>query len=135
MFSVIKYLVIVLTVTAASMWATSIYYNGKIAAIELHDAQQDASNAKADLQQFQITAANINAASQGYIAVSGALNNKLANISKEFRNAKLNAPLPADCVPDADRLRVLSLAVTAANEAASVSSKSSAALPNAPPTP
>ena len=46
------------------------------------------------------------------------LNKQIAELKKELAHAKKNHPVPADCRPDPDRLRVLKDAVTAANTAA-----------------
>ena len=46
------------------------------------------------------------------------LNKQIAELKKELAHAKKNRPLPVDCKPDSDRLRVLADAVTAANTAA-----------------
>lgn len=46
------------------------------------------------------------------------LNKQIAELKKELAHAKKNRPLPVDCKPDSDRLRVLAEAVHTANRAA-----------------
>ena len=46
------------------------------------------------------------------------LNKQIAELKKELAHAKKNRPLPVECRPDPDRLRVLAEAVHTANRAA-----------------
>ena len=64
----------------------------------------------------------VNEAATEHASKTYKLEEKIRELQKELADAKRNRPLPADCRPDADRLRVLKDAVTAANTAAGQSS-------------
>ena len=57
-------------------------------------------------------------ASMGYVKNTEQLNEKIKELKKELADVKKNRPLPVDCHPDPERLRVLADAVIAANTAA-----------------
>ena len=60
----------------------------------------------------------INETATEHVRNTDELNKQITELKKELAHAKKNRPVPADCKPDADRLRVLKDAVTAANTAA-----------------
>lgn len=72
--------------------------------------------AKAD--HFRDATKMINEAATEHVRNTDELNKQIAELKKELAHAKKNHPVPADCRPDADRLRVLKNAVTAANTTA-----------------
>lgn len=71
---------------------------------------------KAD--HFRDATKKVNEAATEHVRNTDELNKQIAELKKELAHAKKNRPVPADCRPDADRLRVLADAVTAANTAA-----------------
>jgi hypothetical protein len=71
----------------------------------------------ASLNQLQGFISKMDAAGGDYSAALAQINADFDALKKEFANATLK-PLPADCKPDAGRLRVLTDAVAAANKGA-----------------
>ena len=67
------------------------------------------------LGELRAAGADIRARADEYRAIQSTLGTRLDAIQKELKNAK---PLPADCRPDAGRVRMLSDAVDAAKQAA-----------------
>jgi hypothetical protein len=99
-------------------YATSLPYKAEIANMKAAQAQSIAANAQAALKQYAGDAATINAAANGLIAIEQGLNSKFGSLTLDLASHEKAVPLPADCKPDAFRLRVLSDAVAAANAAA-----------------
>lgn len=78
-------------------------------------AQDQAAHAGAALATLQADAAVIHQAATEYAGIKSTLAPKIAALTKELRNAPR---LPADCRPDAVRVRNLDAAIDAANQAA-----------------
>lgn len=90
--------------------------NGQIEQLKAARAADQAVQATAALADLTAAADKINkAAGSAHVDVAG-LNTKLDQIRKDFRDAK-PAPLPADCRPDAVRVRELAAAADAVDQA------------------
>lgn len=76
------------------------------------------SAVQAGADHFRDATKKINDSANEYLGNSEQLEKQIAELKKELAHAKKNRPVPADCRPDPDRLRVLKDAVTAANTAA-----------------
>ena len=72
---------------------------------------------QASADHFRDASKKVNDSANEYLRNTEQLE-QIAELKKELAHAKKNNPLPADCRPDADRLRVLKDAVRAANTAA-----------------
>lgn len=103
---------------SASMWATGIYYRSDIAQLKLAAAQAHDANSTEALKQFQDATSKISLAAGNYELIQKNMTTSFDVIIKDFKNVKFKAPLPVDCKPDNERLRVLTAAVTAANQTA-----------------
>ena len=66
---------------------------------------------------FRNATENVNESAKRYLQNAEPLKKQIAALKKELSDAKKNNLVPADCKPDADRLRVLQSAVAAANRA------------------
>lgn len=75
------------------------------------EAVQESAN------HFAVASKQINESAKDYIGKSEQLKKQIEKLKKELSDAKKNYPVPADCRPDSDRLRVLKNAVAAANRA------------------
>lgn len=93
------------------------WQEGAIANLKLADSQEQTANIKASLVQLQDFIGTMHAADTDYGTKLDAINAQFAFLNTELSHAT-HTPLPADCKPDADRLRVLSDAVSAANQSA-----------------
>lgn len=102
----------------AACYLTSLGYRLTLAQIERDHANAAVTAANQALTQFETDAAAIHGAAESFGIAQDDLNGKLATISKEFHAAIKATPLPADCKPDAVRLRKLSAAIAATNTAA-----------------
>ena len=76
------------------------------------------SAVQANADHFADASRKVNETAIEHVRNTDELNKQIAELKKELAHAKKNRPVPADCRPDADRLRVLKDAVTAANTAA-----------------
>lgn len=76
------------------------------------------SAVQAGADHFRDVSRKVNEAATEHVSKTYKLEEKIKELQKELADAKKNRPLPADCRPDPDRLRVLKDAVTAANTAA-----------------
>lgn len=76
------------------------------------------SAVQANADHFAEASKKVNDSANEYLGNSEQLEKQIAELKKELAHAKKNRPVPADCKPDPDRLRVLADAVTAANTAA-----------------
>lgn len=112
-------------------WAVSTVKNGQIASIKAEQAQANAAAAQAMLKKFQDQAAVIVSAAQAYAMVQGDLDLKIGDIQKGLKSVIAKRPLAVGCKPDADRLRILTDAVAAANAASGSGSKPSGPVPPA----
>ena len=73
---------------------------------------------QAGADHFADASRKVNDSATEHVRNTDELNKQIAELKKELAHAKKNNPLPADCRPDADRLRLLKDAVTAANSTA-----------------
>jgi phage-related protein len=85
--------------------------------VQLADSKAQTANISASLTQLQGFIGSMHTADADYNAKLDAINAQFTNLKQELSNAT-RTPLPADCKPTADRLRVLSDAVSAANQGA-----------------
>ena len=76
------------------------------------------SAVQSNADHFRDATKMVNETATEHIRNTDELNKQITELIKELAHAKKNRPVPADCRPDADRLRVLKDAVTAANTAA-----------------
>lgn len=86
----------------------------KYDALALKVSQSHTASVAASLSQLQGFISTMDAAGGDYTMALASIKTQFATIQKELTNATLK-PLPADCRPDAGRLRVLTDAVAAAN--------------------
>ena len=76
------------------------------------------SAVQAEADHFRDVSRKVNEAAAEHVSKTYKLEEKIKELQKELADAKKNRPLPVECRLDADRLRVLKDAVTAANTAA-----------------
>ena len=76
------------------------------------------SAVQSNADHFRDATKMVNETATEHVRNTDELNKQIAELKKELAHAKKNRPVPADCRPDADRLRGLKDAVTAANTAA-----------------
>lgn len=117
----IKLVGFLLALAAAAGAATYITHNADtvvLQKVQLDDSKAQTASISASLSQLQSFIANIHTADTGYQADLDAIKDQFALLKKELHDATLK-PLPADCRPDAGRLRVLTDAVASANKRAS----------------
>ena len=81
-------------------------------------AGEKAEVVQANADHFADVSRKVNTEANQYVKKTYELKNEIDSLKKELAHAKKNRPVPADCRPDPDRLRVLKDAVTAANTAA-----------------
>lgn len=86
----------------------------KLQAVQIADSKAQTASISASLAQLQGFIGTMHAADADYGAELDAINAQFKNLKLELHNATLK-PLPADCKPDAGRVRVLSDAIAAAN--------------------
>ena len=89
--------------------------DAEIAELAAARAQADLASANLALTDLKAAGAIIRQSADEYLAIHSTLSAKLDAIRKDLKNGK---PLPADCRPDAQRMRSLSDAVEAAKQAA-----------------
>jgi hypothetical protein len=102
----------------AGMWLQGTIKDKQIAVIERDAAEQTAVDATASITTLQRFISQMQSASIDYGKNQDVLFTKLDQLKKEFVKATNLKPLPVDCLPDAERLRLLETAVAAANTAA-----------------
>ena len=109
-----KLLIAVVCTIVGFLWGW--LFNGWRLAADSTTEKLSAVQARAD--HFRDTTKKINDSANEYLGNSERLEKQIAELKKELAHAKKNRPLPVECRLDADRLRVLKDAVTAANTAA-----------------
>ena len=77
-----------------------------------------AETVQANADHFRGVTKKINDEANQYVKKTYELKDEIDSLKKELAHAKKNHPVPADCRPDSDRLRILKSAVAAANRAA-----------------
>lgn len=73
---------------------------------------------QANADHFRDATKKVNDSANEYLRNTEQLEKRIAELKKELADAKKNRPVPVECRPDPDRLRILADAVTAANAAA-----------------
>lgn len=73
---------------------------------------------QANADHFADVSRKVNEAATEHVSKTYKLEEKIKELQKELADAKKNRPLPVECRPDHDRLRVLAEAVHTANRAA-----------------
>ena len=76
------------------------------------------SAVQANADHFVDVSKMVNEAATEHASKTYKLEEKIRELQKELADAKRNRPLPVECRPDPDRLRVLAEAVHTANRAA-----------------
>ena len=76
------------------------------------------SAVQANADHFADVSRKVNEAATEHVSKTYKLEEKIRELQKELADAKKNRPLPVECRPDPDRLRVLKDAVHTANRAA-----------------
>lgn len=109
-----KLLVAVVCTIVGFLWGWMV--NGWRLAADSTTEKLSAVQAGAD--HFRDATKMINEAATEHVSKTYKLEEKIKELQKELADAKKNRPLPVECRPDPDRLRVLKDAVTAANTAA-----------------
>lgn len=109
-----------LLAAGATFYVTSQGYRLAIAGMQRDQARAAAQEAQVSLAQFESDISRIHAAADRFSGIQDMLGQQFDIISRDFHNAIKVHPLPADCVPDAVRLRQLAQAVAAANAATGV---------------
>lgn len=97
-------------------WVTSRGYQTTIAEMRVTEAQTQTTSIQLSLEHLQKFISTMDSANTDYQASTQLLLTRLDGLQKEFHNATKASPLPADCRPDAERLRLLTSAVAAAND-------------------
>lgn len=103
---------------AGGGYAVSVVYGARIAQMERDKAAEDKARAIADLKQYRDIADQVQAAARDMLKGSEALNGQIDVVVKDLKNVQAKKPLPANCKPDAGRVRNLDSAIAAANSAA-----------------
>ena len=76
------------------------------------------SAVQSNADHFADVSRKVNEAATEHVSKTYKLEEKIKELQKELADAKKNRPLPVECRPDPDRLRVLAEAVHTANRAA-----------------
>jgi len=107
-------LLLAMTLAGATGWFTNGWRHGaEIAELRRAHAEFRATLSEAALTDLQADTATIRQAATELATIQSTLAPRMSALTKELRNAK---PLPAGCVPDADRVRNLDAAIEAANK-------------------
>jgi hypothetical protein len=119
-----------LALGAAGGWTAQGWRkDAQISDLQRDQADTNAGQYKAALDDFEAASKRINAAAAGAKVDLSAVNGQLAAIRKDFQNAK---PLPIDCKPDAERVRRLTATAAAVDQAIARSVAGSAVPPEWP---
>ena len=107
-------LLLAMSLACAAGWFTNGWqHDAKFAELQRAHAETMRSQSELALTTLQADAARISEAATEFAAIQSTLAPRMSALTKELRNAK---PLPAGCVPDADRVRNLDAAIEAANK-------------------
>lgn len=98
----------------ATHYVDANVYGKQISDLKLAQEKQKSADIGASLTQLTSFIAKMNAAGDGYNDELAHIDSQFAALKKGLSNALLH-PLPADCKPDADRVRSLHDALDAAN--------------------
>lgn len=97
-------------------FAAGWLFNGWRLAADSTTEKLSAVQSNAD--HFADVSRKVNEAATEHVSKTYKLEEKIKELQKELADAKKNRPLPVECRPDPDRLRVLAEAVHTANRAA-----------------
>jgi len=107
-------LLLAMALAGAAGWFTNGWrHSAEIAELRRLHAEFRATLSEDALTTLQADAAEVRRAASEFAAIQSTLAPKMTALTKELRNAK---PLPADCRPDAVRVRNLDAAIDAANK-------------------
>ena len=107
-------LLLAMALASAAGWITNGWrHDAEIAELQRAHAEFRATLSEAALADVQADAAVIRTAAIEFAAIQSTMAPRMSALTKELRDAK---PLPAGCVPDADRVRNLDAAIEAANK-------------------
>lgn len=107
-------LLLALALAGAAGWLTNGWrHNAEIAELRRLHAEFRATLSEDALTTLQADAAEVRRAATEFATIQSTLAPKMTALTKELRNAK---PLPAGCVPDANRVRNLDAAIDATNK-------------------
>jgi hypothetical protein len=107
-------LLLMLALSGAAGWFSNGWRHGaEIAELRRAHAEFRATLSEAALADVKADAAKIRQAAAEFATIQSTLAPRMSALTKELRNAK---PLPAGCVPDADRVRNLDASIEAANK-------------------
>ena len=107
-------LLLAMSLACAAGWFTNGWqHDAKFAELQRAHAETMRSQSELALTTLQADAVRITQAATEFAAIQSTLAPRMSALTKELRNAK---PLPAGCVPDADRVRNLDAAIEVANK-------------------
>lgn len=113
----VVYLVIAAT-AGATGWAINGWrLNNKLSDLKLEHAQAETVAHRQALEDLVSASLAVKQAADEYTSVEVATSRKIDLLRKEVGQYAKEKPLPADCRPDAVRVRKLSDSIDAANEA------------------
>jgi hypothetical protein len=107
-----------LLVIPTTVWATSQPYKITIANMEMATAKEKAANTNAVLDKYISQTTAMQASANALLQSLPQFQAKFEGYSKDLKNESVKNPLPASCRPSVERLRILTVAVAAANAAA-----------------
>jgi len=107
-------LLLMLALSGTAGWfANGWRHDAEVAELQRAHAETMRSQSELALTTLQADAERITTAATEFATIQSTLAPRMSALTKELRNAK---PLPAGCVPDADRVRNLDAAIDAANK-------------------
>ena len=105
---------VAMSLAGAAGWFTNGWRgDAEIAELQRAHAEFRATLSEAALADVHADAKTIRQAATEFATIQSTLAPRMSALTKELHNAK---PLPAGCVPDADRVRNLDAAIEAANK-------------------
>jgi outer membrane murein-binding lipoprotein Lpp len=99
-------------VFAAGCTVTTWYWSSEVKDLKLAQSSAQIANLTTAAATLEAAADSVNKAAKAVKTNSGDTNARLDTISKQIKGF---SPLPADCKPDANRVRVLREAIDASN--------------------
>lgn len=104
-----------LLAVSATHWIDAKAYGLEISNIRNADLTAQNNAVTASLAKLNGFIANMNTADANYQLDLTRIGSTFASLQKELQNALAQKPLPVDCKPDANRLRILQASISAAN--------------------
>jgi hypothetical protein len=108
----------VLLVVPVTVWATSASYKIEIADMKTAYTKQQLLVSETNLAKYASNSKQVNITALALMQALPEYKNHFDKIAKGLKNESSKNPLPAACRPTADRLRILTAAVAAANATA-----------------